>query len=110
MYAHTLLLRGIFKTTGITSSWTSEYNDFIDTLHTRGGEAFAESLDRSRINFLVNIFSRACPKQKKILIDKREERIFNEIYKMKDHKNIVAVVNQWHMEGVETHWRRLTGT
>jgi hypothetical protein len=25
-------------------------------------------------------------------------------------KNIVAVVNQWHLEGVETHWRRYTKT
>lgn len=29
---------------------------------------------------------------------------------MKNHKHIVAVVNQWHMEGVETHWRRATNT
>ena len=29
---------------------------------------------------------------------------------MKNHKNIVAVVNQWHMEGIETHWRKSTGT
>jgi hypothetical protein len=29
---------------------------------------------------------------------------------LRNHKNIVAVVNQWHMEGVETHWRRLTNT
>jgi hypothetical protein len=29
---------------------------------------------------------------------------------LRNHKNIVAVVNQWHMEGVETLWRRLTNT
>lgn len=22
----------------------------------------------------------------------------------------MAVVNQWHMQGIETHWRRATGT
>lgn len=110
LYAHILIWKKFFKSNAISNSWTSQYSDFIDTLHVRGGEAFAESIDRSRINFLVGMLSRICPKQKKILIDQRDERIFNEIYNIKGHKNIVAVVNQWHMEGVETHWRRLTGT
>jgi pheromone shutdown protein TraB len=78
-------------------------------LNTRGGEAFAESMDRSRINFLVALLSKSAPKQKKILVDLRDERIFKELWSLKA-KNIVAVVNQWHMEGVETHWRRITGT
>ncbi len=81
----------------------------MNTLHTRGGEAFAESCDRSRINFLVAMFNKIAPKQKKVLVDWRGERIFREIYDIKG-QNIVAVVNQWHMEAVETHWRRATGT
>lgn len=76
----------------------------------RGGEAFSESIDRSRINFLVALFSRIAPQQKKILIDQRDLRIYNDLWTMKHHKNIVAVVNQWHMEGIETHWRRSTNT
>lgn len=67
-------------------------------------------MDRSRINFLVALFNKAAPKQKNIVIDQRDERIFRDLYALKSHKNIVAVVNQWHMEGVETHWRRLTNT
>jgi pheromone shutdown protein TraB len=66
-------------------------------------------MDRSRINFLVALLSKSAPKQKKILVDLRDERIFKELWSLKA-KNIVAVVNQWHMEGVETHWRRITGT
>lgn len=66
-------------------------------------------MDRSRINFLVGLFSKAAPLQKSILVDQRDIRIFRDLYSLKA-KNIVAVVNQWHMEGIETHWRRATGT
>jgi hypothetical protein len=92
-----------------TSTWNSEYSDFSETANCRGGEAFAESIDRSRINFLVALFSKTAPKQKAILIDQRDERIFRELFSLKA-KHTVAVVNQWHMEGVETHWRRHTNT
>lgn len=105
-----MLWRGLRKTYKLCSSWTTQYDDFMNTLHVRGGEAFAESVDRSRINFIVGLISKAAPKQKNILVDQRDERIFREIFDMKQHKNIVAVVNQWHMEGIETHWRRLTNT
>ena len=43
------------------------------------------------------------------MVDQRDLRIFRDLYSLKA-KNIVAVVNQWHMQGVETHWRRTTGT
>jgi hypothetical protein len=109
LYAHTFLWNAIFTTFNTTSAWTSQSKDFFDILNVRGGEAFAESIDRSRINFLVGLFSKASPLQKKILIDQRDIRIFRDLYTLKS-KNIVAVVNQWHMEGVETHWRRATGT
>ena len=109
LYAHSLVWNGFNKTSKLASSWTSQYNDFIDTLHVRGGEAFAESIDRSRINFFVSLLNKVAPKQKSILVDQRDIRIFNELYGLK-HKNIVAVVNQWHMEGIETMWRHLTGT
>lgn len=55
------------------------------------------------------MFNKIAPKQKKILVDWRGERIFREIYNIKQ-QNIVAVVNQWHMQAIETHWRRATGT
>jgi hypothetical protein len=109
LYFHTFLWRAIFSTSALCSSWTSQYDDFHDVLNTRGGEAFAESIDRSRINFLVALLNKSSPKQKKILVDLRDERIFKDLWSLKA-KNIVAVVNQWHMEGVETHWRRITGT
>jgi pheromone shutdown protein TraB len=48
----------------------------------------------------VALFNKVAPKQKKILVDQRDERIFLDLYGLTKHKNIVAVVNQWHMEGV----------
>jgi len=95
LYAHTFLWKYIFTTFNTTSTWTSTHQDFVDTLNVRGGEAFSESLDRSRINFLVALFNKSAPKQKKILVDLRDERIFRDVYGLKA-KNIVAVVNQWH--------------
>lgn len=61
-------MRNFFK---IQSVWAHGYMDYINTLHAHGGEAFAESIDRSRSNFLVGMLSRIAPKQKKILIDQR---------------------------------------
>lgn len=55
------------------------------------------------------MFNKIAPKQKKILVDWRGEQIFREIYDLKGN-NIVAVVNQWHMQAIETYWRRATGT
>ena len=108
MYPHTLLWRLHQVTNNTTSSWENEWKDFRDVMHVRGSEAFSESIDRSRINFLVGLLTKIVPKQKKILIDERDERIFRELYSLKA-KNIVAVVNQWHMEGIETHWKGITG-
>lgn len=55
----------------IQSAWAHTYGDFMNSLHTRGAEAFAESCDRSRINFMVGLFNKIAPKQKKILVDWR---------------------------------------
>ena len=111
LYPHTLYSRWFKTTQRQTSSWDTQTSDFMNVMHVRGGEAFAESMDRFRINFLVSLFKRAAPKQKKIIVDERDVRIFKDLYyNMKDKKNIVAIVNQWHMEGVETHWRNHTGT
>ena len=51
MYPHTFLWRArkFFK---FQNAWTTDYHDFQQVLRTRGGEAFAESLDRSRSNLI----------------------------------------------------------
>lgn len=58
---------------------------------------------------MVQMLSKVSPKQKGILVDQRDEKIFTDLYNIKKEK-IVAVVNQWHMQGIETHWKRATGT
>ena len=72
MYPHTMLWKAWNKLNRNTSSYQLERQDFFDTLHVRGGEAFAESMDRSRANFLVSMFNIVAPKQKKIIVDLRD--------------------------------------
>ena len=96
MYPHTFLFKA-GPLTRVQNAWSSDYNDFTKILRTRGGEAFAESIDRSRANFMVGAFSKVAPEQKKILADARDETIFRDLYKRCEGDKIVAVVNQWHM-------------
>lgn len=86
-----------------------DMHDFWSTLRVRGGEAFAESIDRSRANMFVHILNTWIPDEKPILIDIRDESMFLDIYRLKGTKQ-VAVVNQWHVEGIEQRWRSATGT
>ena len=63
MYFHTALWRyRLFHRKSV--AWKSDYDDFFSILHTRGGEAFAESMDRSRINLMVQMLNKVAPKQK----------------------------------------------
>lgn len=43
------------------------------------------------------------PNFKKIFVDERDEKLFQQIDKAKGQK-IVVLVNQWHLEGIEHHW------
>lgn len=60
MYAHTSIWKArlLFKS---QNAWASDYYDFSTSLATRGGEAFAESFDRSRANFLVALLRKIAP-------------------------------------------------
>lgn len=49
---------------------------------------------------MVQLLSKVAPKQKRILVDLRDERIFRDLYKNCEGDKIVAVVNQWHCHGV----------
>lgn len=98
-----------FRIMGFESSIKHEYDDFKSVLLVRGGEAFAESFDKYRANFLVHLLNIVAPEQKKIIIDLKDESLFHKIYQASGDK-IVAVVNQWHVTGIEERWRRATGT
>lgn len=88
------------KLTYHMSTLTNEVHDFYNILHAKGAEAFSESIDRSRINFLVHMLNKVAPKQKKIIIDQKDLRIFRGIWQYCPGRNVVAVVNQWHMQGI----------
>ena len=89
--------------------WVSEEIDTYNSLRVHGGEAFAESIDRFRLNWFIKLFEKYAPRQKQIIVDLKDEEIFYTLYR-NSGKKIVAVVNQWHVPGVETHWRHATGT
>lgn len=93
----------------IESSLKHEYDDFKRVMLVRGGEAFSESFDKYRANFLIHLLNRIAPEQKKIIIDQKDESLFHKIYEASGDK-IVAVVNQWHVTGIEERWRRATNT
>lgn len=99
-----------FVKTYLQTKWRRERADLFFASNVIGGEAFAESFDRYRAAWCVKFFERISPHQKRILIDKKDADLFTLLYKSVPGKNIVAVVNQWHMEGIENHWRHTTNT
>lgn len=86
------LLRRSF---GLNSNnfWQREKRDVYNILTVQGGETFAESMDRFRVNWFVNYFDKLCPEQKQVLVDKKDESLFESIYRDCQGKTTVAVVN-----------------
>lgn len=92
------------------SKWIGELEDIQGLLNAYGSEAFGESIDKFRANWFVKFFEVIAPLQKKIIIDMKEEEMFKTLYKKMEGKNVVAVVNQWHMSGIEALWKSVTRT
>ena len=90
--------------------WTAEEESHYSILGCHGGEAFAENMDQFRINWFIKLFEKYAPYQKKIFVDDKDIDLFYQIYRNCPGKKIVAVVNQWHMAGIENHWRHSTNT
>lgn len=89
--------------------WRVENMDHYNILYTHGGAAFGENMDLSRVNWFIKLFEKFAPHQKKIFIDQKDVDLFYSIYRL-EAKKIVAVVNQWHVPGIEAHWRHTTNT
>jgi hypothetical protein len=60
---------------------------------------------------MIQTTNQIYPELKRIFVDQKEEDLFKAIIANKgkvrinfDNKRMVAVVNQWHMEGIEHHW------
>jgi len=88
----------------------NEGKDSHASLTVHGGSAYAESLDKYRVNWWVKWLEKIAPYQKKVLIDDRDISMFYSLYRDIPGKNILAVVNQWHVPGIEAHWRHTTQT
>jgi hypothetical protein len=104
-----ILMRLTFKNNRL-AKWRSEYDDEYSQMCIRGFENYSESVDSYKMNLLTKIFQRIVPHQKHILVDKVNEEIFKQIYEDMPGKTLFAVVNQWHMESIETFWRHSTNT
>ncbi len=71
--------------------------------------AFTEKcLDSSMMNWFIQSTDIFFPKFKKILVDEKDEDLFRQIDNATG-ENVVVIVNQWHMEGIEHHWAHRYG-
>lgn len=76
----------------------------INKIHQCEPQQYAEKvLDARTINWFISNTAVFFPHLKSIFVDKRDDDLFRQIDKS-PHKRIVAVVNQWHMEGIEHYW------
>ena len=90
--------------------WNKEWESYFGQMAVHGLPDFSESVDDITINWFIKFFERISPYQKRILVDQEDIRLFDLIYKELDGKTIMAVVNHWHLPGIEYHWRHTTGT
>lgn len=88
-----------------SSRWTTEMLNNRHKLQlTTPSEYVEQCCDEHMINWYIKSLEMMIPSLKKILVDKRDTALYKYITKQTQHKRIVAVVNQWHMEGIEHMW------
>jgi hypothetical protein len=86
------------------SPWIIEMESNRQKIAQAGPRAFTEKcLDTYLVNWYIQSMDVFFPRLKHIIVDKRDEDLFTYIDNC-EGKKIVAVVNQWHMEGIEHHW------
>ena len=84
--------------------WQREVWDNKIKLHLAGPSAFTEKcMDQHLMNWYTSCTAKYFPNLKRILVDEKDEELFQQIDSSKGEK-IVVVVNQWHLEGIEHHW------
>ncbi len=60
-------------------------------------------MDQYMTNWFIKSTELYFPEVKRIFVDKKDQNLFRKIEKS-NAKRVVAVVNQWHMEGIEHYW------
>jgi pheromone shutdown protein TraB len=84
--------------------WGHELASNRHKLHLAGAKTFTEKcLDTYLINWYIQSLDIFFPRMKEIFVDKRDQDLFAHIDNC-EGKKVVAVVNFWHMEGIEHHW------
>jgi hypothetical protein len=64
-----------------TKTWEGEAMDHYNVLNVNGGEAFGENMDRFRINWFTKLFEKVAPRQKDILVDRKDLDLFYSVYR-----------------------------
>lgn len=85
--------------------WQAEHQQMIQKLQVTTPSIFVETCcDSYSLNWFIKNMEMLMPDIKKTLIDKRDMALYKYITRNGSGKRIVAVVNQWHMEGIEHLW------
>ena len=89
--------------------WEMERTSQFTQTHSSEPAQYTEmNLDSYQVNWYIQASDLFFPRLKEIFVDKRDEDLFKDIDKCPE-KRIVAVVNQWHMEGIEHMWAHRYG-
>lgn len=89
----------------IGTRWTDERNREIQKLQLTTPSTYVETcLDQYAINWYIQSLDKNFPSLKQVLIDKRDMALYKYITRNAQGKRVLAVVNQWHMEGIEHLW------
>ena len=90
----------------ICEAWYLEARDWQKIFRSHSVKSIAETyLDKDQVAWWVRFFEKMLPDQKKIVIDAKDEDMFRTIEQRMTGQRKLAVVNQWHMEGIEKLWR-----
>jgi len=103
-----LAMRGVFGL--INNQWLNEYEHYTKMIDIKGIERYSEGIEETDVNWMIHFYDFMMPYQKQIFIDHEDDRLFNTIHeKMTGNVNL-ALVNLWHLPGIEHRWRHATQT
>ncbi len=86
------------------NNYSKEIQELLNQINAYGIHKFLEaSCDQYMVNWFVSILDKIYPDVKRILIDMKEQEIFQTLMQNKG-KRMVCLVNQIHLEGLEHHW------
>ena len=94
----------------INENWAFEIKDFQKLLRIHSLKTLTEEhFHKDTMAWCVRVAELLIPQQKKIFIDRADYDFFLQIQNHMTGNKKVALVNQWHMDGIEYHWRKHHG-